>query len=264
MSTIAVAVTAQPANVPPRVKVDITDSGTPAITSVNVVRKDAAGNTTPVRTPDGGPLQLVTSGSTRVGTVFDYEAFYGVAYTYSTVEYPAGVSSSVTLAVADPWLVHLGIPGRSMQVLIQSMSDRTRAVQRGVFQPMGRADSIVITDGRRKNPEGSLQLLTRTDAERVALDTLLSDAGTLLLNLPASKNWGQSSAYVSIGDVTEQRPGRVLSVPDRIWELPYTPVSRPVGGQQATYTYADVQAKYATYQALLDANVTYAAVLSPS
>jgi hypothetical protein len=259
-----VVATTDTASTPPRVKVDITDSGTPAITSVTVTRQNAAGAITPVRTSDGGPLQLVTSGSNRVATVYDYEAPYGLPVTYSTLEYPSGVSATVTLAVTVPWLVHIGVPARSQKVTIRELAARTRTVNRGVFEPMGRANPVIVTDGRRKGATSKLQLWTDTDAGRRAMDTLLDDASVLFLNLPASKTWGMDSSYIAVGDFTETRLTRLLAHQDRVWDLPFNVVDRPVGGQQATYVWADVLAKYPTWQALIDANATWAAVQVPS
>lgn len=264
MTTLSLVATAQPANLPPRVKVDVTDTGTPAINSVTVTRTDAAGNTSVVRTPDGGPLQLTTSGSNRVGTVYDYEMPYGVGVTYSTSEQPANVSGSVSVTSASVWLVHPGVPDRSMPILVQSVSATTRGVNRGVFYPMGRANAVVVTDGRRQLVAGSVNLLTQTDEERRALVDLLADAAVLQLNVPASKAFGIDTAYLSVGEVTEARPSRMLQQPDRVWELPFVTVDAPVGGSQAQYTWADVVARYATWQDVINANATWAAVQTPT
>lgn len=262
MSTIAVTATPDLVNVPPRVKVDVTDSGAPAINTVNVVRT-IGGVSTPVRTLDGNPLTLTTSGSNRVGTLYDYEIPYGQAVTYSTLEYPTGVSASTTLAVTVPWLVHPNIPARSMPITIESSPSHSRSVTRGVFAPMGRAHPIVFTDGRRKGAEGTLRILTQTDVERRALNLALDDAAVLLLNVPSSKAWGISTNYLSVGDVEVERPSRMLVQADRVWSLPYCVVDRPEGGSQAQWTLADLNATYASLNAIQAAYPTLNAVAFP-
>lgn len=263
MATVAVTATAQPANVPPRVKVDITDSGTPAITSVNVVRKDAAGNASPVRTLDGNPLTLTTSGSTRVGTVYDYEPFYGVPYTYSTVEYPAGASASTTLASPYVRLVHPADPSKSQVITVATWGNRTRKVNRGVFYPMGRSTPVVVTDGKRQAAEFELSVITQTAAEADALEDLVADGATLLLNIPADKPWNRSPEYVSIGDMTETPFTRLSAELGRTWTLPCTVTDRPAGGSQAQWTLADVAATFASLNAVQAAYPTLNAVAFP-
>jgi hypothetical protein len=265
VTTLSVVATPQPSNLPPRVQVTVTDTGTsPAITAATVTRTDNSGRTTIVRTTDGGPLPLVTSGSNRVGTVYDYEAPYGVPVTYSTSEQPANTSGAVTLSATKVWLVHVGIPDRSVPITVAEFGNRSRQVARGVFYPMGRSTPVVITDGSRKSYEGSLTLLTLTDAERVAIDDLISDAGVLLMNVPADRGWGVDTQYVSLGDSQEERVVNFAGQPARRWRLPYVVVDAPVGGTQAQYTWADVITTYATWQDVISANATWAAVQAPT
>jgi hypothetical protein len=261
MTTLSVAAVVQSANVPPRVQVTVTDTGTsPAITSATVTRTDAVGNVSTVRTTDGAPLVLTTSGSNRVGTVYDVEAPYGVAVTYSTVEQPANTSGAVTVAASVAWLVHPGIPDRSMPITVGALGSRARKVTRGVFYPLGRISPVVITDGQRKGVESDLSVVTFTDADRRALGSLIDDASVLMLNIPASKGWGIDSCYVSVGDVQEDKLSRLASEPGRTWKLPYVVVDRPAGGTQAQWSWSDVIAKYATWQALKTADTTWAKV----
>jgi hypothetical protein len=258
-----VVATAQPANVPPRVKVDITDTGTPAVTSVTVTRTDSYGNVSTVRTSDGNPLTLVTSGSNRVGTVYDYEMPLGAAVTYSTVQNPASTASAQVDSSVS-WLVHVGVPALSITIRIKELSTRTRKVSRGVFQPIGRRNAVVVTDGARKGNEGTLSLLTLTMPERLDLDEILNDSSVLLLNVPQSNGWGVDSQYISIGDVDEVRVTPFLGEAARVWTLPFIQVDSPIGGSQAQFTWTDVIAKYSTWTALIAANPTWADVLDPT
>lgn len=263
MATIAVTATAQPANVPPRVKVDIVDSGAPAITTVNVIRTDAAGNVTPVRTLDGNPLTL-TGTTTRTGTVYDYEPWYATSYTYSTVEYPAGVSASTTLTSSSVWLVHPTNPSKSQAIKIGQWGPRTRKVNRGVFYPMGRATAVAVTDGVRQAATFDLTVITQTAADADALEALVADSATLLLNVPQNNNWNRSSEYVSIGDMVETPYTSKLAHLDRAWSLPCTVTDMPAGGSQAQWTWANAIATYPTWNALIAANPTWTQVTFPS
>lgn len=267
MTTLSVTAAVQPTNLPPRVLVTVTDTGSsPAITSAVVTRTDNSGRTSIVRTPDGGPLQLAVSGSNRVGTVYDYEAPYGVPVTYSTSEQPANTSGAVTLSVADAWLIHVGVPDRSLplDLRVGSFAEESRASNAGVFYPMGRRNAVVVSDGQRKGRQSSLVVAAETLAEFDAFDSLVDDAGVLLLNVPASLGLGISTAYVFIQDVRYKRLTDIGSIPNRDIEMPYVVVDAPVGGSQAQYTWADVIAKYPAWQAVKDANTTWAAVQAPT
>ena len=263
MATIALTATVQPANWPPRVKIDVTDTGTPAINSVTVTRVDPAGNTSVVRTPTGGPLQLVTSGSTRVGTVYDYEVPYGVPVTYSTSERPAVVTPQRTVPETRVWLVHPGVPDRSVPVIVAGLSERVRTVTRGVHRPMDRKNPIVITDGRRHSAEQTITVRTVSDSGRAAMDALLDDATVLLLNIPATKQWGMDACYIAVGDVTESRLVPWGQQPMRHWLLPFVVVDAPAGGSQSQWTWADVMATYSTWAQLIAANPTWADLQTP-
>lgn len=265
MSTLSVAATAQPTNSPPRVKVDVTDTGTPEIFLVTVVRTDTAGRTTVVRTYDGNPLQLVTSGSTRVATIYDTEMPFGQDFTYSTLEQPANKSGVVSVTSTTPWLVHVGIPSRSVPVDLRpdTWQASERSAARGVFRPLGRANAVVSTDGQRKSRAASLTVRTETPAAGTAMELLIDDAGVLLLQVPPSLGYQMPTSYIAVGDVQEKRPSDIGAHTLRDWELPYVTVDRPAGGAQAQWTWADVIATYPTWQALIDAKATWADVLIP-
>jgi len=266
MSTITVTATVENSTGsldPPRVRLNVTDTGTsPALFAATVTRLDPDGRVVPVRTNDGNPLVLTTSGTTRVGLLYDYEMPYGAPVTYSTMETPTSSSAAVTVAESKAWLVHPGVPELSRPVTVASVSERTRRAQRGVFYPMGRETPVVQTDGARKAAEYTLGLLTQTDTERRDLGALLSDAGVLLFNVPASKPWGIGAEYVSIGDVTESRVTPFIGEPTRRFELPLTVVDRPAGGSQSERTYIDVLAQFSSYAALRNAYNSYTSLLA--
>jgi hypothetical protein len=260
MSTITVTPTVELDSNPPRVRLDVSDADLPAHTETTVVRLDSSGRTSPVRTADGNPLTLTTSGANRIGTVYDYEAPYGSPVSYSTVEDPASVSAQVTIDVAEVWLVHPGVPELSRPVTVAEFGPRSYAAERGVFRPMGRRYPVVHTDGQRKAAEYMLTLRTDTLTEYAALMSLTSDMGDLLLNVPESLGFGITAEYVSVDTLVESRFMEYAADRHRYWDLPCTVVDRPAGGTQAERTYADLlvfssyadlQAAYGDYQSLL-------------
>lgn len=254
--TVTVTATPQPSNIPPRIQLAV--SGTTE-KSTTVTRLNADGSQVPVRTSDGGPLVL--SGST---TLFDYEAPFGQAVSYSSLESPSSVSTQVSLGVSQVWLIHPGVPSVSMPVQNfrpGTWSKWAAAVKQGVFYPMGRTNPVVISDGSRKGVTSSMTVLTRSNDERDWLNALISDAGTLLLNIPTGLGYAVQTSYVALGDA-DYSP-----VTDKLFEtwvdvtLPFFVVDRPAGGSQALRSYTDLLS-FASYQALQAAYTDYTALLA--
>lgn len=257
--TMAVTVEAAAAGLPARAKIVVTDTGTPFITLATVVRLDPSGALVPVRTDNGAPLTLVTSGTTRVGTIYDYETPYGQAVSYSTTQRPGTVSSAVTVNETRATLIHPGVPARSVYITLVkgSFDEEEEDVSAGVFKPIGRRNAVVITDGRRKAPSGEFIVETTTSAERTALRELLADAFPLLLNVPPSLGIDVDTSYVHIGTLRRARPSDVGSSLLRHWKLPFQVVDMPVGGAQSVWTYASVVTAIPTYASLLANTTTY-------
>jgi hypothetical protein len=242
--------TVQPGNVPPRVFLQLTGA---TGTTVEVGRQDADGRTRPVRGGDPGTL----SGGTWVG--YDYESWFGQPMVYEAVTSGGTtLSASVQLDVADVWLRHPGAPDLSVIVEIHGEPDETYALNRLVTAPLGRTYPIVTTDGRRKAKTATMVVATWDDDQRNALHNIVADGAPLLLDVPPAKGWGLEHQYMAIADVTAARATPELAeFGGRLWSLPYDEVDRPVGGQQAQWTYADVLARYATYNAVKAAYLTY-------
>jgi len=258
--------TAEPANFPPRMRLDVSVTAGAGV-SAFIVRLDPDGRTQVVRLADPA---LMLGFLTWVG--YDYEAPYGAAVTYTAVvtytnpgTIVATLTDTETLPVPDVWLVHPGIPALSMMLAkVTNLGDRTRPVNRGVFEPYGRETPLVVTDGRRKAAQASLQIRTQTISELGAFQALTSDAATLLLNVPTDLGWGLSNEYVSFGDLGESREVQTGNDPYRLHTVPYLVVGRPVGGSQAQRTYADVIAEAAAYQQVLDMRLRYLDLLAPT
>lgn len=270
MATLTLTATPEPAAVPPRVRLDITDSGTPAVTSVVISRLDSDGRYRPVRTSDGGPLPI----SGGVATIYDYEPLgYGTPVTYSTNQ-AGGPTVTAVLDSGVPWLVHPGLPSRSVPISISSQDDETFDVAQGIFDILEREDPIVVTGGARSTAASTFGIRTRTSAERRALRLLLSDASPLLLNMPAAMDWGIDPCYITVGTVRRGRTVRYGPFPYREWQLPYRVVGRPAGGTQAAIAWDNIATRgaddytaaagsqYLTWQAIADAHVPSWAELS--
>lgn len=227
---MALALTATPNLVsnPPSIRLDLTDPAN-AVTSATVLRLLPDGTSAAVRTPDGKPLTLTTSGTAKVASLDDREAPYGQPVTY--VANNTAFAGPVTLDEDQAWLINPGNPERSLPIEVWEIgATRRKAAALGTFEVIGRERPIVITDGRRRSPETSITVRTRTLGQIAALDRLLADARTLLLNIPADFGWGVTREYVAIGDVEETRITEYGPQADRFWVLPYRVVDAPLGG----------------------------------
>lgn len=249
---------------PARVRLNVTDTGSsPAYTQATVLRVNPDGRTSTVRTPDGNPLTLTTSGVTRVGLVYDYEAPYGLPVTYTTEENPATVSGQVTVNVAEVWLIHPGVPELSMPVelLAGSLAEEEWAVTQAAYWPLGREYPVVHTDGMRKAPTSSLLVSVDNLTDEARVRAVVRDTSALLLNIPTSLDYGMDASYIAIGSVKNRRVTDIGGDAHRAIELPFQVVDRPAGGTQADRTYADLLV-YASYSALQASYATYQDVLS--
>jgi hypothetical protein len=265
MSTVTVVATVEASNVPPRVRLDVTDTGTPNLFATTVTRLNPDGSTSPVRTPDGNPLTLVTSGTDRVGTVYDYEADYGAPVSYSTAESPTVVSSPVTVPmprrcgwsrrVCRRWRC----PSNSRWAPPTRRSGTSGRACSGRW--VGSSRSCRPTGGsarRRRVPSRSRSDTTLSSWQALRALLTVGDS-VLLLNVPATQRSGHrhrvrvDRGHVR-GPVRNRRiiqrrhrhaPGRRVAA-DQV-------VDRPVGGTQAARTLADLM----TYSSLAALNAAY-------
>lgn len=255
--TVTVTATVEASNIPPRVKLAISSTSE---TSTTATRTNPDGTVVNVRTNDGNPLPLSGSG-TKTGTLYDYEVPYGQAVTFSTLETPASVTAPVTVSVAAPWLVHPGVPTRSLPIDLRvgTLAEETYGVGQAVYYPMGRANPIVVTEGARRGAQSSLVISAATLAQVQSLRTLVADAGVLLLNASPALGLGIDTRYIAVGEVKVGRVSNVGADTLRDVTLPFVQVDRPAGGSQATRTLADLLV-YPTLADLARAYPTLAAL----
>lgn len=237
MATITLTATVELGSTPPRVKLSVSATGTPTVTSVTIHRQDPDGRERLVRTADDGPLPL----SGGVATLWDNEPWYGVPLTY-VVDQENKPTATVTVAVDRLWLVHPGVPSRSVPLSLRVGSNQSEDwdIEQGVFPILERTTPVVVTSGARLEPASSLIVETTTFTELSALKLLLSDGSALLLNVPPSIGLGLATAYVAVGKARNSRQSTVGMDPTRDIELPYQVVDRPAGGTQAAITWNDV------------------------
>lgn len=259
MSVITVTATVEASNVPPRVRLNVADTGSPAFSTTTVTRLNPDGTTTNVRTPLGGAMPL-TSGS---ALLYDYETPYGQAVSYSSLDTPANVTTQVTLDSSVIRLIHPGAPTLSqpLDLLPGSLMEESYTGQQAVFWPMGRSTPVVINDGARKSARSTIVTLTQTVTGLVAMRALLDDMSPLLLNIPVSMGMGFDTCWISVQDIQVSRLTDVNADPSRSITLPFTVVGRPAGGTQSQRTLTDLLV-YPTLQAVQSAYPTFAAVLA--
>jgi hypothetical protein len=251
---LTLVATPQPGNAPPRVRLDIAGGTGP----VTVWRLDPDGRQRRVRTADDGP-QPLTSGA---ATLYDPEAPYGQRVSYST-DAPGSPAVTVTLDVADVWLIHPGVPSRSVRLpVVTDLGEETEPTQAGAHQVLQRAKPVVINGGPRTAVASTLGIRTHTDAERLALRLLLADGAPLLLNVPTSLGWGVEAGYIAAGELRRARTLEFGYFPWREWSLPYQVVDRPTGGTRIGLPWSDVGAQY-TWATLAAAVDSWAELAAP-
>jgi hypothetical protein len=218
--TVTITAAAQPGTTPPSVALTITSTSSAQVT---VQRQLPDGTAENVRTANGAPLTV--SGTTKL---VDAGAPYGQQLVY--VANGATVSNSVVLVVNQPWLVHLAYPDRSVPIDIGTIEPLDRDIAQGTQWPMGGKYPIVVTDGTRHAPSGTITVLTEGLPDLAAIEQLLDDGSTLLLNIPSTLGWGIDWEYVAVGKLSEARIVQYGPESGRAWTLPYQVVQAPVGG----------------------------------
>lgn len=206
--------------------------------------------------------------------LFDFEAPLGVELTYiassanDAGESAGSNSATITVpspAADDPWIVDVGFPGNSQQILVESLAELAYDVPVGVHKVIGRRAPIVLSDVA-PYPAAELVFVTETeDAREHARATLGNGIPFLFKTGPAQ---GVGQMYLSVISWKEQRPSRLAQHSDRRFRVTVQQVDRPDPKlvvpvtMIATYLdvregfddYADVRASRSSYQALM---ITY-------
>jgi hypothetical protein len=151
---------------------------------------------------------------------------------------------TITPVLSGPWLKNPSRPAANIQIEITSVSEITRTARTGLFPVLNRTMPIAITD-----LQSSRALTIEIDclgfAARADMDNRLASGETLFLQMP-SPDYFCPTLYAVAGDVVCLQDAKGST--SLTFQVPLTEVAKPdssVFGQ--TYSWADVQANYATW-----------------
>lgn len=208
----------------------------------------------------GGTHVTVASAAAHVD---DYEFPPGVAITYRVRSYSAAdvlqatFTTTITQALADPWLKSVQRPFLNQQISAADASDVTHLNRSQVFPIVGRSNGVAVTDiSSGLSYELTVATLTKVQAEDLLY---LVKSGDILF-LHAADDFPAPTGYFTVADVKEMRQ-------DMPWErrwftLPLTQIAAP--GPEVigtTYTWASTLAEYVDWSAVIAGNATWADLL---
>lgn len=168
-------------------------------------------------------------------TVYDYEAVNGVTtyYRARALHSYSGVHAASSWATDDGgwespgwWLKHPTRPALNVQITVYSAPGYSRAARQGVFNVAGRNLPVVV-DGVRGGKTGSLVLDVETAEERAAIEALLDEGVSLLLQGREDDNW--EDIWVRFANQESSRQIDKAYVEATFESLPWTEVERPSG-----------------------------------
>lgn len=229
------------------------------------------------RSPSGveefvrGVVDLAVTPST-VLEVYDYEAPIGVALEYHASSANASGETSAVDTIAtitvpaadadDPWLVNIGQPTNTQQVVVEALAELEYGVLAGVHHVIGRRAPIVTSDVA-PTPAFELVFVTESDVARDRARATLGDGMPVLLRTPPAQ--GVGSSYFAVLSWTEQRASRLALHTDRRFRVRAQEVDRPDAKLFVPTTliasYSTVLADYADYGDLKARAETYSAML---
>lgn len=262
---MAITVTAQPTNSPPRFQIAVTSPDGTAITAAALIRVDPSGSA-PTRVQL--PLPAVSG-----AVLYDYEAPWDVPVTYSIgITYGSGsatyTATALTLSPPYPWLIHPTAPvlsvcldqGRFDRMGVVTIGAETRPAIKTKHRIQGSEFQIVTKTGPRGAVSTSLQVATVTADERASLVAITRDQTPLFLQVPASWGWDLDGGYFDVDDVGTERVLQYGPEPRRVSTLPLERVEAPIGTQAAAWTWTGLAAGFATWDAERAGYLTWADV----
>jgi len=209
-----------------KVDLDVTFTNT-AVLTCRIERLDPSGEWIVIRAGEG-QIDL-TNGAAHVE---DYEVPLDAAVSYRVTQLtPAGAESATSAVVTVAsggwsWLKDPMVATRNLRLTeVTNIETLTFTSRAGAFAVLDRARPVVVAS-RRADFTGELRCTTATEAERLAMEDLISRGQILLLSTPQVPSYGFGHRYVHVGDVTQSRVG-IGPEPTRAWVLPITAVDRP-------------------------------------
>lgn len=246
MPTPIIIATASP--VVGNVLVTINWSAYPSVDFASVIRVEADGTETTLRTntsSDSTGNYIELSGGMAI--IYDTEAPLDVSLTYRTEAIGStdtATSAEVILASGgNIWLrdplypannrkITLGVPASLPEcrpgegLFFRSMDDETIPSQTANVAINDRVTPLPLVR-RRGSKASTLNLVARTFADRDLLEETLSPGTVLKLDMPAK--YGYNPRYISVGDAVVQRVSRNFARQWSLIALPYVVVDSPAG-----------------------------------
>lgn len=227
------------------VLLDITKTATVA----RVLRHDANG-TVEVRPMVG---QLPSAGKGRL-LLTDYEAAAG-RNTYTVDDGAAGATATVTLDIAEPWLMVPIMPHYARQVEAVTDYSAGRESRGTVHHVPGRSDPLVsITPLSMRT--GTIELYARTLAQAQTLESVFSRGEVVMLKQRVP---GMDMYFTARSTSVQPRDAAGEELTRWRLRVDYDEVARPQGPQAGAlgWTYAALAAAHASYAAVDAAYATY-------
>lgn len=238
------------------------DSAGGGIEGVAAVTIERSAESRPYAAVRGGREKSAPSGTAQVD---DYEFAPGVLNTYRvTYLSDVGVSLGTETVTVTPtidrvWLKSVARPFLNMPITVQDYTAITRRSRAGLFEIPGRSFPVRVGDVP-SSAGWTLQVLTRTLAEKRALEFLVASGDVVLVQVPPE--FDIPGGYVGLGDMNLGRVSRTLTDDRRLFSLPMTEVAAPaesVVGYAATW--AGLIADFGSWAAVLAAFPTWADLL---
>jgi hypothetical protein len=215
-----------------RIELSFDDNAGDATTDFFEVARSLDGGTTweEVRQEDEGYL-TPTAGAF---TLYDYEAPNGTAVTYrgralhdysGVYAASAWVEDTETWESTAWWVKHPQRPDLNTSFKVRSFKAKQRASRAGVFQALGAAAPVVVQD-KRETARGEIVLRMDSAADQEALDALLDESATLLIQGPAGSD---EPGYVAVLDHQRERAIDWNTATPSFDTLQFVTTEQPVG-----------------------------------
>jgi hypothetical protein len=244
---LTITATQEPDNDPPRVRLDVTTTGT-ATALFSITRTD----------PDGRSRRVILAANPRftssAATVYDYHAPFNQTCTWVIAsESATASSSSVALTSAVSWLIHRTNSSLSVQIdAVAELADLVMVGTAATHFAFGATYPVTRSEGVRRAPSGAVTIRCESRTNEQAVCGCLADSGVVLLNLTFDGDSFRDVGWCWIqpGDVTLVNHGEIVSYPYRHLIVPYQVTDTPAGNLAADWDYSDIAA-FSNYAALI-------------
>lgn len=181
----------------------------------------------------------------------------GAVVALQPAAYLSQEGQSITPNMTEVWLKSLARPFLNRAVTVTDWSDITRPSRSGVFEVVGRAAPLVVSEVRGSR-RWSMDVRAADLGEASQIDVMLTSGDLQFIHVPT--DCAVPGGYVAVGDTTERRPTPRST--RRIFALPLTEVAAPAADVVgATITCQGVLNAYATCADVLAAHATCADLL---